>query len=236
MWDIGFSYNYSRMTGDTASGSQPFYQSRTAPEFGPLGDGIDTAPATFGPASFATANLTPPNFVDTGRYLADSFNLFGVESVYQSGPLSLQGEFMATGVNSVAGPIWYTGAYGEIMYRLTGEHRGYDKRLASLKNPVPFTDFISFKPGRIHGWGAWEIAARLSYVELRNPARLVPADYIAGTNNSGNGTLTDSTVGISWWLNYHTKLQFNWIHAMLDNAAKGYSLADNFVGRMQIDF
>ena len=236
LWDIGFSYNYSRMTGDTASGSQPFYQSRTAPEFGPLGDGIDTAPATFGPASFATANLTPPNFVDTGRYLADSFNLFGVESVYQSGPLSLQGEFMATGVNSVAGPIWYTGAYGEIMYRLTGEHRGYDKRLASLKNPVPFTDFISFKPGRIHGWGAWEIAARLSYVELRNPARLVPADYIAGTNNSGNGTLTDSTVGISWWLNYHTKLQFNWIHAMLDNAAKGYSLADNFVGRMQIDF
>jgi phosphate-selective porin OprO/OprP len=236
LWDIGFSYNYSRMTGDTASGSQPFYQARTAPEFGPLGDGIDTAPPTFGPASFAASNFTPPNFVDTGRYLADSFNLFGVESVYQAGPLSLQGEFMATGVNSVAGPIWYTGAYGEIMYRLTGEHRGYDKRLASFKNVVPFTDFISFKPGRIHGWGAWEVAARLSYVELRNPARLVPADYIAGTNDSGNGTLTDSTVGVSWWLNAHTKLQFNWIHAMLNNAIKGYSLADNFVGRMQIDF
>jgi phosphate-selective porin OprO/OprP len=236
LWHIGASYNYSRMTGNTASGAQPFYQARTGPEFGPIGDGIDTIPATFGPASYASANFTPPNFVDSGRYLADSFNLLGVETVYQRGAFSAQSEFMATGVNSVAGPIWYTGAYGEVMYRLTGEHRGYDKRLASLKNPVPFTNFISLRPGGVKGWGAFEIAARLSYVELRNPAKLTPADYIASTNSSGNGTLTDSTLGMTWWLNYHTKVQFNWIHAMLNNTAKGYSLADSFVTRLQVDF
>ena len=84
--------------------------------------------------------------------------------------------------------------------------------------------------------GAFEVAARLSYVELRNPSSLTPADYIAGTNKSGNGTLTDSTLGITWWLNYHTKFQINWIHAMLNNAAQGYSLADNFVTRFQVDF
>ena len=236
LWHVGGGYNYSRMTGNTASGSRPYFQARTGPEFGPIGDGIDLIPPTFGAASYAAADFTPPIFIDSGRYLADSFNLFGVETLYQRGAFSAQGEFMATGVNSVAGPIWYSGAYGEVMYRLTGEHRGYDKRLASFKNPLPFTNFISLKPGGVKGWGAWEVAARLSYVELRNPARLVASDYIAGTNSSGNGTLTDTTVGLTWWLNYHTKLQFNWIHAMLNNTAKGHSLADNFVGRLQVDF
>ena len=91
LWHIGGSYNYSRMTGNTASGSQPFYQARTGPEFGPIGDGLDTIPATFGPASYAAANFTPPFYIDTGRYLADSFNLFGVETVYQSGAFSAVG-------------------------------------------------------------------------------------------------------------------------------------------------
>ncbi|HVU87327.1 MAG TPA: porin [Pirellulales bacterium] len=236
LWDVGVSYNYSRMTGNTASGQRPFYQARTGPEFGPIGDGIDTIPATFGAASYNASNFTPPQFIDSGRFLADSFNLFGVETLYQNGAFSAQGEFMATGVNSVVGPIWYTGAYGEVMYRLTGEHRGYDKRLAAFKNPVPFTDFISLKPGGIKGWGSWEIAARLSYVEMRNPSSLTAADYISGTNATGNGTLTDVTVGLTWLLNYHTKLQFNWIHAMLNNRQMGFSVADNSVSRIQVDF
>ena len=212
----------------------------TGPEFGPIGDGIDTAPATFGPVSYAGEHH-PPNFIDTGRYQASSFNLLGAETVYQAGALSMQAEFMATEVNSVVGPIWYTGAYTEFMYRLTGEHRGYDKRLGALKSVIPFTDFISTKRGGIHGWGAWEVAARLSYVDLQNPASL-NGHYLSGTNNSGNGTLTDSTLGISWFLSAHTKMQTNWIHAWLDNTSTvggtthGYSQANFLVSRLQIDF
>jgi phosphate-selective porin OprO/OprP len=245
LWDVGISYDFSAMTaapGSTAGApSVPFYQSRTGPEFGPLGDGLDTAPATFGPVSYAGANITPPNYIDTGRYQASSFNLIGAETVYQSGPLSFQSEFMATEVNSVVGPIWYTGAYGEVMYRLTGEHRGYDKRLASLKNVTPYTEFISLRHRGIAGWGAFEVAGRLSYVDLRNPASLT-GHYLSSTNNSGNGTLTDTTLGVTWWLNAHTKLQANWIHAMLDNTStvahttSGYSQADFLVTRLQIDF
>jgi phosphate-selective porin OprO/OprP len=233
---IGASYNFSQMTGNASSGSRPFYQARTLPEYGPIGDGFDVQPAGFGPAIFAAADITPPPFVDTGRYLADYFNLFGLEWVYQAGALSLQAEFMATGVHSVAGPIWYTGAYGEFMYRLTGEHRGYDKRIASFKNPKPFTDFMPFKSRGIGGWGAWELGGRVSYVALRNPDRLLPTDYIAGTNSSGNGTLTDTTFGMTWFLNYHTKLQFNWIYSILENADKGLSSANSFVSRVQVDF
>jgi phosphate-selective porin OprO/OprP len=245
LWHIGAAYDLSGMTaapGSTSGSSPvPFYQARTGPEFGPIGDGIDTAPSTFGPASYAGSNTTPPNFIDTGRYQAKSFNLMGLETVYQHGAFSAQSEFMATEVNSIVGPLWYTGAYGEVMYRLTGESRGYDKRLGALKNVTPFTDFISLKRGRVVGWGAWEVAARLSYVDLRNPSSL-NGHYLSGTNASGNGTLTDSTLGLTWFMNAHTKLQMNWIHAFLNNTstvagtAHGYSQANFIVSRLQVDF
>ena len=235
LWHVGGAYNFSSLTGNLGNGPRPFYQARTGPEFGPIGDGIETSPPTFGPVSYAASNFTPPNFVDTGRFRAHSFNLLGFETVFQNGPFNLQSEFMVTEVNSIAGPVWYTGAYVEVMYRLTGEQRGYDKRLAALKNPVPFTDFISLRRG-IVGLGAWEVAARLSYIDLRNPGRLQPSMYVQNTNNSGNGTLTDLTLGGTWFLNYHTKVQFDWVYAMLDNSQRGNSVASNYVSRVQVDF
>ncbi len=105
------------------------------------------------------------------------------------------------------------------MYRLIDEHRRYGRRLRAFYNPIPFTDFISLRqPGRVIGWGCWEVAARLSYVDLRNPQSL-NGFYLSGTNNSGNGTLTDSTLGMTWMLNAHSKMQLNWIHAMLNNTS-----------------
>ena len=85
------------------------------------------------------------------------------------------------------------------------------------------------------GWGAWEIAARWSFVDLRNPASL-NGYYLAGTNGSGNGTLNDSTIGATWFLNENTKIQFNWIRTMLENKVKGFSDADLFVSRLQLTF
>jgi phosphate-selective porin OprO and OprP len=233
LWHIGGSYDYSRLGANSALGSAspvPFYQARTTPEFF-LGF-AEAVPATFGPA---TAFAGTPIFVDTGRYEASSFNLFGVETVYQSGPTSVQAEWMGTVVDSAVGPIFYHGAYAQVAYRLTGEHRVYYKKLAALGNVVPFTDFISLKPGGIVGWGAWEVAARWSYVDLRNPASL-NGHYLAGTSAVGNGTLNDSTIGATWFLNANTKIQFNWIHAMLENKVKGFSDADLFVSRLQLSF
>jgi len=244
LWHVGVAYNFSQMTANSAVGSgtpgnagtpKPFYQARTTPEFGPLG--YPDLNSTFG-----TAVNSTPIFVDTGKYQANSFNLVGLETVYQSGPTSFQAEYMATVVDSVVGPIFYQGAYGEVMYRLTGEHRAYDKKLAALRNPTPYADFITLKEDGIRGWGAWEVAARWSFVDLRNPNSLDHHYYdsatntFTGTSKAGNGILNDSTVGLTWFLNAHAKIQFNWIHAMLNNTAKGYSTADLFVSRFQVDF
>ena len=77
---------------------------------------------------------------------------------------------------------------------------------------------------------------------MKNPAALDGHYYNSATNTftatskAGNGVLNDTTLGVTWFLNAHTKLQVNWIHAMLDNAALGSSGADMFVSRVQVDF
>ena len=244
LWHIGASYDYSQLGANDAIGSgttgnagspRPFYQARTSPEFGPLG--LSDLNSSFGSAVNGT-----PLFVDTGRYEANHFNLFGLETVYQNGPVSVQSEYMATLVDSVAGPVFYQGGYVEAMWCLTGEHRLYDKKLASLKNPIPYNDFMPFKRDGTRGWGAWSISGRWSIVDLRNPSKLDGHYYSSATNTftstskAGNGLLQDTTVGLTWQMNANTKIQFNWIHAMLDNTAKGFSAADLFVSRVQVVF
>jgi phosphate-selective porin OprO/OprP len=245
LWLVGGGYDFSQMTQNDAAGSgapgnagggpSPFFQSRVLPEFGSLGYPENSSP--FGNAANGT-----PIFIDSGRYAAESFNLWGLETMWQTGPWSAQSEWMAMMVNSAVGPIFYNGAYFEVMYRLTGETRVYDKKTASLKNPVPYTDFISAKPGGIWGWGAWEIAGRWSFVNIHNPDDLNGHYYNAVTNTytanggNGNGTLNDLTLGVTWFLNQHAKLQFNMIHAMLDNVVTGNSTANLFVTRAQVDW
>lgn len=250
LWHVGGAFDYSRCGENTASGSgvsgnsgggpSPFYESKVLPEFGALGNSQN--PQSFGSAGTSAVNGTPI-FVDSGRYAAKGFEMYGAETVWQHGTVSFQSEWMGTVVNSVVGPVFYNGAYAEVMWRPTGEHRAYDKTTGALKNPVPLTDFISLGRGGIHGWGAWELAARLSYVHEVNPSAL-NGHYYSSTSNSynatggnvGNGQLTDSTLGVTWMLNAHTKLQVNWIHAMLHNVVHGYSDADLFVTRAQVDF
>jgi len=85
------------------------------------------------------------------------------------------------------------------------------------------------------------VAGRLSYVDLRNPTSL-NGHYLSATNNSGNGTLTDTTLGFTWFLNAHTKLQMDWIHAFLNNTSTtagtvhGRSQANFLASRFQVDF
>ena len=244
LWHVGAGYTYAQLGANDAVGSgaagnigspRPFYQARTTPEFGVLG--FSEFPSPFGSAANGT-----PTFVDTGRYEADNFNLFGVETVTQWGPWGVTAEYMGSLVSTPWGSVYYQGGYAQAAYRLTGENRVYDKKTGTLGKLVPYTDFIPLKDDGICGWGAWEVAARWSIIDLRNPDFLDGHYYVAatntytGTSKAGNGTLQDVTLGITWFLNTHTKIQGNWIHAMLDNTARGPSNADLFVSRVQVDY
>jgi phosphate-selective porin OprO/OprP len=109
---------------------------------------------------------------------------------------------------------------------------------------VPFTDFFGLgRKSRTCGWGAWELTGRWSYVNLSNSNAIAVATATPGYNGVGvlpvspnPGRLNDLTLGVNWYWNAYTKVQFNYIRAMLDNTTLGHSNTDIFATRFQIEF
>ena len=73
------------------------------------------------------------------------------------------------------------------------------------------------------GWGGWKVAARYSYIDLNS-------------KDITGGRLKDMTLGLNWYVNNYSKIQFNYVRAFLDNKVHGDSTADIFGLRAQLDF
>jgi phosphate-selective porin OprO and OprP len=124
--------------------------------------------------------LTDVRFVDTGQFAAKGDSVFGLEAAAIFKGLYLTGEAqwtksraydagdIATGLNVFAGgnsavvptddPTFF-GIYGEVGYFLTGETRGYKEGIWGRTKVL--------KPlGKAGGTGAFQIAARLDYLDL----------------------------------------------------------------------
>jgi phosphate-selective porin OprO/OprP len=230
---VGGAYNYSSLTGGPLPNSN-IYQARVIPEFF-VGypEGTTNAPA-------GTSGAGTPFFADTGRIHAYGFNLGGLELAGQYGAAHFQAEYMATGVNQIGGPnLFYDGYYIQGGYFLTGESLAYDKTFGVFNGCNPFSEFFSLGRGcGICGWGAWELTGRWSYANLFDPNAIpVPPFQVAALPNSPNpGSLNDLTLGVNWYWNSQTKVQFNYIHAMLNSQFNGNSTADFYAMRFQVAF
>jgi phosphate-selective porin OprO/OprP len=163
-----------------------------------------------------------PPFVNTGIMPTQHTNTFGVEAAGALGQLYLQSEARWAMVKMLDGSTHtFPGAYALARYILTGERLPYNKTGGVFGRIVP-DDPFSFSGG---GVGAWELAARWSYINLN------------GANLLGPGRrLNDLTFGVNWYLNKHTKFQFNYIHAFLADPVFGDSNADITAVRAQVDF
>lgn len=174
-------------------------------------------------------SVVQPLFVDTGTFAADSYQLYGLEAAYVCGSLSLQSEYVITqvdGATAAVGDPVFQAAYGYVSYFLTGEHRPYRRNQGVFDRPIPKTNVLkplNAEGGAPSGCGAWEVAARWSYVDLIN-------DGVSGNR------LNDLTIGLNWYLNPYCRLQWNYIHPMLDSRTLGESTADVFAMRAQFDF
>jgi len=159
-----------------------------------------------------------PSFVDTGFMDHGSSNAFGLEFAAVRGPLVFQGELVASAVDLDADDsATFRGAYAQALYCLTGESHGYNREFGHLKRLEPRN------PVSEGGIGAWELAARFSLLDLDDGP-------IAG------GTINDLTLGVNWFLNSHTRLQFNYIHAWTDRDPVGLNEADIYASRLAVDF
>jgi phosphate-selective porin OprO/OprP len=121
----------------------------------------------------------------------------------------------------------YKGFYAQAGYFLTGETRPYNRANGTFDRIRPLKNFRENG-----GLGAWEIAARYSYLSLNQE------DF-----GADRGELNDATVGLNWYLNPSIRIMWNYIHAMPNvepsktvSERNGDKAADIFMMRFQLDF
>jgi phosphate-selective porin OprO and OprP len=167
-----------------------------------------------------------PFFASTGSLVVDHYHVLGAELLWVRGPLSVQSEAMVALVDRPGGDTAaLPGAYTQVGYFLTGEHRPYDRKQGQIDRLNPHADFyrVCTPAGVATGPGAWELAARLSWIDLND-------------QDIHGGELVDATAGVNWFLNPYCKLVFNYIHAFADDPGVGHSDANIYAMRAQLDF
>ena len=165
--------------------------------------------------------------MSTGNIAVENHQLFDVEYAWIRGPLSFQTEFVVVPVAQTGGPdLTFHAGYAYVSYFLTGESRPYFKNLGIFDRVIPFENFFRVRTEDCRvatGRGAWEIAARWSYIDLTD-------------ENIQGGVLRDITLGLNWYLNPYTRVKWEYIHADLDRVPFGDSTTHIFGMRADIDF
>ena len=159
------------------------------------------------------------HLTDTGRFRADNTHLFGAEAAWVRGPLSLQGEYMAACADRPSnGNAFLHGFYIQASYLLTGEHRPYNRANGIFKDPKPSEPFPT------KGLGAWELAARYSFLDLDGPGLADSARQVQ-----------DFTIGLNWYLNPNLRVGWNYVRSWSEGPG-GCDPADIFLLRAQLAF
>jgi phosphate-selective porin OprO/OprP len=152
-----------------------------------------------------------PRYVDTVTALTGVEHSWhgGAEAAVVFGPFSAQAEYFQAMVSSDVGSPTYHGFYVFASWFITGEHRPFRRSTGVFDRIIPRRNFNPAEGGP----GAWEVAVRYSYVDL---------------NDEGldGGRLNDITAGVNWYLHPNTKIQLNYVNAMVDR--------DTFHGRAHI--
>lgn len=189
----------------------------------------ENAPGAVGTAGFPVPGAFngTPFFVDTGPLVdTQDIHTFGLEGLWVEGPWSLQAEAMTAVVEREREPTAsLSGVYVQVGWFLTGEHRPYDRASGAIDRVRPLEDFFLVRTdqGLEGGWGAWEIAARYSHIDLNN-------EDIRG------GRMNNLTAGVNWYCNPYCKVVFNYVHSWVTDHDDLPSEANAFALRAQMDF
>lgn len=163
------------------------------------------------------AHLSQFRYLDTGTFLDDGSTLLAAEAAWVCGPFSLQGEYkhgwigvQGMGTSSVGG------AYVQASWFATGEHRPYKTKSATFARVSPKSPF---NPGE-GDWGAVELAARYSYLDVSDGA-------IDG------GEEQNFTLGVNWYLFSNLRLMANYVYGDVKDTG-GSSVIPNGSGSVNI--
>lgn len=162
---------------------------------------------------------------------AEWFETIGLETILNVGPTQIVGEYQSTFTQrSGFSDTHFHGAYLYASYYLTGEHIPYDREKGALGRVKPYENFFLVKGQngcRGTGWGAWNVAARYSYLDVSDK------DVLGGVGHAG-------TVALNWHWNAYAKLQFDLTYGQITDhkAVGGYTSGDYTLcgTRFAIDF
>ncbi len=179
--------------------------------------------------------IDPTTLVSTGAIAGVSgAQVYSVEAAGTYGPLYFQGEYFWFNVDRNAfapmSSLQFQGGYAQAAYVLTGETRPYNPGSASYLGIVPANPF-SLTGG---GWGAWEIAGRVSTIDLN--------DQLAAANGVAGGRQTIYTAALNWYINRNVRFMFDYLHGDVakqisaTNAGNAGSKFDAFAMRTQVAF
>jgi len=135
------------------------------------------------------------NYVDTGNIPASNQKEFALEALWTRDGYSILTEYVLSQVNAtqIANPSFY-GFYITGAWFVTGDHRPYDRNVGFARRPIPR-----------HRWGAVELAARYSRLDLDN-------------KSVHGGVMDKGLLDMNWFMNRRMKLGVSGGFANLDRA------------------
>lgn len=135
--------------------------------------------------------------VDTGTISGvDSFNKIGLEGVYVNGRFSAQSEFVRQDIQrDIGSDVSLDSYYAYVSYFLTDDSRPYSSSNAGFGTLTPSSEK-----------GAWEIAARVSNLDLTD-------------GNIAGGEVDIITIGLNYYMNKNLRFTANYIMADSDKVA-----------------
>lgn len=154
------------------------------------------------------SHLTSQRLVDTGTLqAADSMQTYGLEGAWNMGPLSFQGEYMLSTVETDLGDFDFDGWYVYGSWFPGGQVRPYKDGAFA----------------RVEAQHAWEFALRYSSLDLDDGP-------VTG------GEEHDITAGVNYYVNPHLRFMFNYVRADVEAGINGDEQPDIFEARAAFDF
>ena len=157
--------------------------------------------------------VDPTSFLNTGTIPSRNAGAYGAELAGGWNSLFFQGEYYQilvdqSGLSATAPKpeLSFDGGYAEASWTITGESRKYIPTTGAYSAIVPAHPF-SLKHG---GWGAFELAARYSYINLNSHAQTGVSPLVTG--GVFGGRATGIAVGLNWYPITNLRFMLNYIH------------------------
>jgi phosphate-selective porin OprO/OprP len=156
--------------------------------------------------------------VDTGVVNAGGLKTYGLEAGASFHNFYAAGEWFKINVQRAAPSLFdpeFTGWYLQGAYALTGERHVWSSQNGGFRGIKPDANFDR-KKGT---WGAFEVAARYSVLDLNDREGVLGRAAPAGGIRGGEQTVT--TVGLNWYPNNIVRflLDYQWVNVDRLNAA-----------------